>query len=146
MSTGQKVALAVLVLLALCFVVAVMLPSRAGQDTGSAEDSAKVFRNLALAPAAVDQSELSAGCFQGDRLKFTGDCTLTVAPSRQTMRILRLQPDRPVDLEAPAPRIDDFTIEAELKPNKEVPIAIDERGGEIELNCIGLEACTVLVR
>lgn len=146
MSTGQKVAIAVLVLLTLAFVVAVVLPGRAGPSTGSADESAQVFRGLALAPAAVDRSELSADCFLGDRLVFAGDCTLTVAPSTQSMRILRLLPDRRVDLEAPAPRIDDFTIEAELEAGKEIPIAVDDRGGEIELDCEAVGDCIVELR
>ncbi len=41
MSTGQKVTLAVLVLLVLAFVVAVVLPGRLGAGTGSADESAQ---------------------------------------------------------------------------------------------------------
>ncbi len=146
MSTGQKVALAVLVLLVLGFVVAVVLPGRLGAGTGSAAESARLAGEMATAPVAVDRSELTADCFQGDQLVFVDGCTLTVGPSTQSMRILRLRPDRQVDLEAPAPRLDDFTIEAELEPGQEIPIAVDERGAEIALDCEAVGNCIVQVQ
>lgn len=146
MSTGQKVAVAGLVLLVLGFIVAVVLPGRLGAGTGSAEESARLAGEVAAAPAAVERSELTADCFQGDQLVFVDGCTLTVAPSTQSMRILRLRPDRPIELAAPAPRLDDFTIEAELDPNQEIPIAVDERGAEIELDCEAAGNCVVQIQ
>ncbi|WP_152363087.1 hypothetical protein [Microlunatus speluncae] len=143
MSTGQKVAVAVLVLLILAFVVAVVLPGRTGTGTGSAGDAAARFRDLVTAPAMVERSELITDCFQGDQLVFAGACTLWVAPSTQGLRLLRLRPDQPIELEAPAPRVDDFTIEAELDPGQEISIAVDERGGEIELDCEAAGNCIV---
>lgn len=145
MSTGQKVALAVLVLLGLCFVVAVVLPGRVGAGTGSTDEAAEQAGELITASASVTRSELT-GCFQGELIQFVGDCTLTVAPSTQSLRILRLLPRQPVELEAPAPRIDDFTIEADLESDREISIAVDERGGAIELGCAALGGCVVEVR
>jgi hypothetical protein len=61
MSTGQKVALAVLVLLGLCFVVAVVLPSRAGPGTGPPEEAAQVFRGLVVARTSRPTASRATG-------------------------------------------------------------------------------------
>jgi hypothetical protein len=47
---------------------------------------------------------------------------------------------------AVAPRVDDFTIVAELQPGKEIPIAVDERGGKIELDGEAVGDCIVRCR
>lgn len=145
MSTGQKVAIGVLVLLTLCFVVAVILPGRITGTGRPDDDQLAPFRALLQNPAAVEPGDLSATCLlQGDRLIFTGDCTLTVDPSDAPLRLLRLRPDKEIEIEAPAPQTDDFTIEAELEPKQEIQIAIDNSGAKIELDC-DAGNCTVQV-
>lgn len=154
MSTSQKVALAVLILIGLCFAAAVVLPGSNGAGSngagsngpGETEEAAGPFRWLRAEPASADRSQLAAGCLEGDQLIFTGRCTLTVAPADSaTLRTVRLRSAQPLAVDAPAPRTDELRIEADLDPGQELLIAVDESGAEIEVGCGAVGGCVVQV-
>jgi hypothetical protein len=147
MSTSQKVALGILILIGLCFVAAMILPGGSGSGTpGETEQAAGPFRLLRPEPPSVDRSQLTSGCLEGDQLIFTGTCTLTVAAGdAATLRTVRLRSAQPLAVDAPAPRTEELRIEADLDPGQELLIAVDESGAEIELGCGALGGCVVRV-
>lgn len=148
MSTSQKVALAVLILIGLCFVAAVLLPGGGSGPAAPARDdeAAGPFRLLRPEPASADRSQLSSGCLQGDQLSFTGSCTLLVAPADSaTLRTVRLRSAQPLAVDAPAPRTEELRIVADVEPGDELLIAVDENGAVIELGCGAVGGCVVQV-
>lgn len=141
MSTSQKVVVAVLALVVALFVVAVVVQPGSGEgnaaQASTGDGPGGFLKNLGGDLGTVRRDELAAACLEGDILTFQGSCDLRVAPSEDPMRMLRLLPSRGIEIESRVPT-KDFTVEGDAKPNEEVTIAVDERGGAIELTCPGL--------
>lgn len=148
MDNRQKVVIGVLVAVVLLFVVAVVVQTQSDEgDAGAvSSDREGLLQSIGGDPAAVRLDELSGDCVRPNgTLIVQGSCDLEVAASDQRMRLVRLRTLQAISISAPAPEEADFDIEDDLEPGKEVEIAVDRDGAEIELNCGFGNTCTLTV-
>lgn len=132
-----KVAAVVLGLIVVLFVVALAVGG--SQEEGSPNDRNSIIDRLGDAagdPAAIPLENLTIDCASADDptlLVFVGGCTIR-ARNDDDLRVLRLQTDSPLVINAPAPE-GDTDVEAELDAGDETSVAIGEGEIEVDLSC-----------
>lgn len=93
----------------------------------------------------VDPADLSAACLTAaNRLAFKGSCTVRVAARDGGMRRVTLRPQQPVAVSARAPRGED-SVSDDVPPGEKADVAVDERGGDVTVQCGVSEECVVLL-
>ncbi len=84
-----------------------------------------------------------ASCRTGpNQFQFTGTCTLNVASGGTGLRNLVLTSNKDMNVSSRVPR-KDFTVSSDVRAGNQVKVAIDERGGAVDLTCAALPTCVV---
>lgn len=145
MSRRKKIlVVAVLVLVAVLYATSALGWRRdgrgdAGDDPGGVVDW---LGDLVGGPPAVDRSDLSAPCLAGDTLTVDGTCTLHVAGSDEDTRQVALHAYDRIRVTARPPR-GDGTASSTVDPGKDIKVTVDGDGGDIALECLDSDTCTV---
>jgi len=131
---------AVGVLIVVAFIAAVLNPGGAG-DSGPVAWLGRWVGDAAGAPP----EDLAPDCQEPDgRLVFGGSCTIEVAGSDESLRLVTLTTEHPVRVTAPAPA-GGYTVESELAAGELVRVAVGSDGAEIELDCQDDDDCVVTI-
>ena len=141
MSRQQKMVVAAVgVLIVVAFIAAVLNPGGAG-DSGPVAWLGRWVGDAAGAPS----EDLAPDCQEPDgRLVFGGSCTIEVAGSDESLRLVTLTTEHPVRVTAPAPA-GGYTVESELAAGELVRVAVGSDGAEIELDCQDDDDCVVTI-
>lgn len=142
LTRGQKILAAVVVLIIALYVTGTVTQNGSAAPADPSQHGlVKSLGDLFGGPPSVAPGELSAPCLSGTTLSIKDSCVLTVAPSDQDIREVRLKPDRVVSLKTRQPRGTD-TLEETLDGGSTVDVAVDGDGADITLTC---KECTVIV-
>ncbi len=142
LTRGQKILAVVIVLIIALYVTGAATQNGSGPPPDPSQHGlVKALGGLFGGPPQAKLEELSAPCLSGNTMSIKDSCVLTVTPSDEDIREVRLRPDRVVSLKTRTPRSDDVSEET-LEGGSSVDVAIDDRGGEITLTC---KECTVVV-
>jgi hypothetical protein len=135
LTRGQKILLAVAVLIVALYVTGVATPQGSGSGVDPTQNGlVKMLGGWFGGPGEVHAGELSAPCLADGRLSIKDSCVLAVAASDKDLREVVLTSDRPAKLSTRAPN-DDTVLEQELTAGEEVRVAVDSAGAEITLTC-----------
>lgn len=147
---SPKVAVVAVVVVAVLFAAAVALGASGRQGSPTESNTiVEALRGAAGDAAAVPLEDLSTGCASEDDptvLVFGFSCTMRVRTDNR-LGVVRLQSDRPLTVEAPAPD-GDVEVEAEVDPGEEISIAVGEGTTDVSLTCragLGTECSVRLV-
>jgi hypothetical protein len=144
-----KVAVVVLGVVVVLFAAALAVGGSREEGTADEEQGGVVDRlgEVAGNPAGVPLEDLTADCASPDDptlLTFAGDCTI-VARNEDGLRVIRLQTDGALGVEAPAPE-GDTEVDADFDPGEEAAVAVGEGETDIELSCDAGPGAECLVR
>ena len=143
--TQPRIVIAVLVLLAVLFVLATTHRAGGGGGTDLTHPGGFVGwlgHQFGGTPDAA-RADLSASCLQEDTLTVKdGTCTLTVAKSGDGQRNVRLRSDSDVAVQAPAPGRDTL-VSSDVHAGDTVSVAVSGDGADIDVICAGDRTCTL---
>lgn len=130
-----------LVLVLCCFGGSIGNPFR--DDDADSNPIVDFLGKFASKGTAVPDSAIQAPCRTGpNQFQVNSTCTLDVASGGTGLRNLILTSNKDMKMSSRVPR-KDFTVSDDVKPGKEVKVAIDERGGAVQLTCVALPPCLV---
>ena len=150
MTTSQKVLLSVLVLITVLFVASVATGSRTGQGGAGSGGHGPValLHKLTGDAGQVPRKDVDApDCPPNANgvLTVKSTCVLRVAKSAGATRQLKLKAGgSPVRVTAPVPK-QDYTAGKEVDPGAEVDVAVEAKGADVAVTCLGVQQCLVTV-
>jgi hypothetical protein len=153
MKDPKKIAIVVLVVVAVLFAGAMVTGAFSGEGSSDPSDPdndlASALGDRLGSAATIDPATVDAPCRDdtaANLLIITVSCEIDVPPAAGGLRLLRVEAQTPVRAAAPAPDEDaDFDVTASLDAGERTDIAVGENGAAITFSCPGLAQCAVLL-
>jgi hypothetical protein len=136
MTRNQKLLAGLVALVVVLFVVALGTSSD-GEGDPNARPGGLVglLGNWFGDAASADAADLSGDCLRpGGRLEVDGSCVLTVAPSDEDVRVVKLHAESATEVSAPSVR-GDTTVTTDLDAGEDASVTVGPDGADITLTC-----------